>query len=37
MPRSVHYLYYVAAGAGALLWLGTTAVSGRSEAWDSPL
>jgi hypothetical protein len=37
MPRSVHYLYYVAAGAGALLWLGTMAVSGRSEAWDSPL
>ena len=22
---------------GALLWLGTTAASGRREAWDSPL
>jgi hypothetical protein len=37
MSRSIHYLYYVATGAGALLWLGTMAVSGRSEAWDSPL
>jgi hypothetical protein len=35
--RSVHYLYYVVAAAGALLWLGTMGVSGRSEAWDSPL
>lgn len=26
-----------ALAAGALLWLGTAAVSGRSEAWDSPL
>jgi hypothetical protein len=24
-------------GGGALLWLGTMAISGRSEAWDSPL
>jgi hypothetical protein len=37
MGRSIHYLYYVAATAGALLWLGTMAASGRSEAWDSPL
>jgi hypothetical protein len=37
MGRSIHYLYYVAAGGGALLWLGTMAVSGRNEAWDSPL
>lgn len=37
MGRSIHYLYYIAATAGALLWLGTMAVSGRNEAWDSPL
>ncbi|HEY7672295.1 MAG TPA: hypothetical protein VIC71_08760 [Gammaproteobacteria bacterium] len=37
MARSTHYLYYVAAGGGALLWLATMAVSGRNEAWDSPL
>ena len=37
MNRSVHRLYYVALGGGALLWLGTALVSGRSEAWDSPL
>lgn len=27
----------VALASGALLWLGTAAVSGRREAWDSPL
>jgi hypothetical protein len=27
----------VALGAGAAMWLGTAAVSGRREAWDSPL
>jgi hypothetical protein len=27
----------VALSGGALLWLGTAAVSGRREAWDSPL
>ena len=27
----------VALAAGASLWLGTAAVSGRREAWDSPL
>jgi hypothetical protein len=27
----------VALAVGALLWLGTTAASGRSEAWDSAL
>jgi hypothetical protein len=37
MGRSIHYLYYVAATAGAVLWVGTMAVSGRNEAWDSPL
>jgi hypothetical protein len=37
MGRSVHHLYYLAAAGGALLWLGTMAVSGRNEAWDSPL
>jgi hypothetical protein len=30
-------LLCAALAAGALLWLGTAAVSGRSEAWDSPL
>lgn len=37
MNQRVHRLYYVALGGGALLWLGTAAVSGRGEAWDSPL
>jgi hypothetical protein len=37
MYRSVHRLYYVALATGALLWLGTAIVSGRNEAWDSPL
>jgi hypothetical protein len=36
MARPVHRLYYVAAAAGALLWLGTALFSGRNEAWDSP-
>jgi hypothetical protein len=27
----------IAAGGGALLWLATMAISGRNEAWDSPL
>ena len=27
----------VALASGALLWLGTAHVSGRREAWDSPL
>lgn len=30
-------LYFVAVVGGASLWLATTAVSGRNEAWDSPL
>jgi hypothetical protein len=30
-------LLCVALASGALLWLGTAAVSGRREAWDSPL
>jgi hypothetical protein len=30
-------LLCVALSGGALLWLGTAAVSGRREAWDSPL
>jgi peptidoglycan/LPS O-acetylase OafA/YrhL len=37
MNRSVHRLYCLAIGAGVLLWIGTALVSGRSEAWDSPL
>lgn len=29
---------YVAAGlAGATLWIATSVISGRTEAWDSPL
>lgn len=27
----------MALGSGAALWLGTVALSGRGEAWDSPL
>ena len=30
-------LLCAALAAGALLWLGTATVSGRREAWDSPL
>ena len=30
-------LYCAALGGGALLWLGTMALSGRREAWDSAL
>jgi len=30
-------LYYVALAIGGVLWLLTMAVSGRGEAWDSPL
>jgi hypothetical protein len=29
--------YVIALGGGALLWIGTMAISGRDEAWDSPL
>ena len=29
--------YVFALAGGALLWIGTMAVSGRNEAWDSPL
>lgn len=29
--------YVIALAGGALLWIGTMAVSGRNEAWDSPL
>jgi hypothetical protein len=29
-------LLCAALAAGASLWLGTAAISGRSEAWDSP-
>lgn len=27
--------YAVAAGGGALIWIAATAISGRTEAWDS--
>jgi hypothetical protein len=29
--------YVIALAGGALLWLGTMALSGRNEAWDSPI
>ena len=29
--------YVIAATGGAVLWLGTMAISGRAEAWDSSL
>ncbi len=29
--------FLVAVASGALLWVATTALSGRREAWDSPL
>jgi len=29
--------YVAAAVSGAILWLATSAISGRNEAWDSPL
>lgn len=29
--------YIVAAIGGATLWIATSAISGRNEAWDSPL
>jgi hypothetical protein len=29
--------YCIAAAGGAILWVATTVVSGRREAWDSPL
>jgi hypothetical protein len=29
--------YCIAAAGGTILWVATTAVSGRGEAWDSPL
>lgn len=36
MKGSLPRAWYLAAGGGALLWLGTMVVSGRAEAWDSP-
>lgn len=30
-------LYAIALIGGAVLWLGTAAIGGRNEAWDSPL
>lgn len=38
MPSlSSKWAYALATVAGVLLWLGTTVVSGRREAWDSSL
>jgi hypothetical protein len=34
---SARQAYVVATASGAILWLATTAVSGRREAWDSSL
>jgi hypothetical protein len=35
--KKEHLVYIAALGGGVLLWLGTMAISGRNEAWDSPL
>jgi hypothetical protein len=37
MKLSTNGGYVIALGGGALLWIGTMAISGRNEAWDSPL
>jgi hypothetical protein len=38
MPRlSARWAYTLATITGVVLWLGTTVVSGRREAWDSSL
>jgi len=36
-PLSPKQAYTIASVAGAILWLGTAALSGRREAWDSSL
>lgn len=36
-PLSVSQAYQIAAGSGVALWLAVMLVSGRREAWDSPL
>jgi hypothetical protein len=36
-PKAEGHFYVIAAIGGAALWLGTMAISGRSEAWDSSL
>src|SRR5688572_11689804 len=35
--RSAIVLYLIAAAIGVALWIVTTGLSGRREAWDSPL
>lgn len=37
MNPSSSRAYSIAIAGGAALWLATMAVSGRNEAWDSPL
>lgn len=37
MKDEARSAYRVAIAGGALLWLATAALSGRTEAWDSPL
>jgi len=34
---SANQTYFVAIASGAILWLATSAISGRQEAWDSTL
>lgn len=34
--RTPGFAYVTATAGGALLWLGTRLVSGRTEAWDAP-
>ena len=35
--QAVMHVYVIALIGGAVLWLGTSIISGRGEAWDSPL
>lgn len=37
MRLASKHLYGIALGGGASLWLGTMALTGRREAWDSSL
>lgn len=36
-PIPARRIYLFALVGGTLLWLGTVALTGRAEAWDSPL
>lgn len=34
--KAASFAYVIAIAGGAILWLATAAISGRTEAWDSP-